>query len=224
MFKSITTERQAPSILYHAQTLFLFTSDQVLDTVIPGTIFGTFAAIAGPTLDLPAQSPVEIVQRLPVVWSWLWLMILQFCLQNQRHTNSIEEDAINKPWRPIPSGRIAQHNAALLLIGTYIVSGIISYHLDVLAIYLVWTALGTAYNDFGGGDHSGMSRNVFCGALFSCTFGGALSISLGPEQISYARLAVDDLGHYGNHRMHNPDAGFPRRNRRHGAWPPYSRH
>lgn len=56
----------------------------------------------------------------------------------------------------------------------------------MLAICLIWTVLGTAYNDFNGGDHSGISRNVFCGALFSCTFGGALSISLGLEQMSYA--------------------------------------
>jgi 4-hydroxybenzoate polyprenyltransferase len=172
-------------LLYHANTLILFTGDQVFDTVIPGTAFSTFAVLAGPTLGLPEQNLLGVMQRLPIVWSWLWLMILQFCLQNQRHTASIEEDAINKPWRPIPSGRISQGRTLCLLAFTCVLSGIISYNLDVLPIYLAWTALGSAYNDFGGGDHSGMSRNVFCGALFSCTFGGALSIALGPHPVSY---------------------------------------
>jgi 4-hydroxybenzoate polyprenyltransferase len=174
------------SMLYHVNTLLLFTGDQVFDTVMPGTVFSICAVLAGPTLGLPEQGAFTIMQRLPIVWSWLWLMILQFCLQNQRHTASIEEDAINKPWRPIPSGRITQGRASLLLTLTYAVSGIISYYLNVLPIYLAWTVLGMAYNDFGGGDHSGLSRNVFCGALFSCTFGGALRIALGPDSMSYS--------------------------------------
>lgn len=167
------------SLLYHLNTLYLFTGDQILDTVIPGTIFGLSAAISGPVLNLPAQDPFAIVQRLPVVWFWLWLMILQFCLQNQRHTESVKEDAINKPWRPLPAGRMSQENAVSLLTCTFIVSCVVSWHLDVLPIYLAWTVLGTLYNDRGCGDYSGLSRNVFCGALFCCTFGGALSISLG---------------------------------------------
>jgi 4-hydroxybenzoate polyprenyltransferase len=164
---------------YHLETLFLFTSEQVLDTVIPGTAFGLASAISGTVLDLPNQGISTITQKLPAVWLWLWLMILQFCLQNQRHTNSVEEDLINKPWRPIPAKRISQKNVVRLLLCTYALNIVVSWHLDTLPIYIAWTILGTAYNDFGGGDHSGLSRNVFCGALFCCTFSGALSIALG---------------------------------------------
>jgi 4-hydroxybenzoate polyprenyltransferase len=106
-------------------------------------------------------------------------MILQFCLQNQRHTNSVEEDKINKPWRPIPAGRISQTGASRVLTAVYVLNAVVSWHLSVLPIYLAWTVLGTAYDDFGGGDHSGPSRNAFCGALFCCAFSGALSIALG---------------------------------------------
>jgi 4-hydroxybenzoate polyprenyltransferase len=171
----------AHSLPYHLKTLFLFTSDQVLDTVIPGTLFGLSAAFSGPVLSLPTQSFFTITQRLPAAWIWLWLMILQFCIQNQRHTNSVEEDRINKPWRPIPVGRISQHAAVKLLVGVYVLNAIISWHLDVLPIYIAWTVFGTAYNDFGGGDHSGLSRNAFCGVLFCCSFGGALSIAIGHD-------------------------------------------
>jgi 4-hydroxybenzoate polyprenyltransferase len=169
------------SLLYHLKTLLLFTSDQILDTVIPGTAFGAFAAVSGPVLGLPAQETSAVVRRLPRISIWLWLMILQFCVQNQRHTSSVEEDSINKWWRPIPARRITQENTVSLLSSTYILNCAISYHLDVQPIYLAWTVLGTIYNDFGGGDHSGLSRNIFCGALFCCTFSGALSIGLGPS-------------------------------------------
>ncbi|EAT78509.2 hypothetical protein HBH56_193490 [Parastagonospora nodorum] len=167
------------SFSYHLQTLFLFTSDQVLDTVIPGTLFGLSAAFSGPVLSLPTQSLFTIAHRLPATWIWLWLMILQFCLQNQHHTNSVEEDKINKPWRPIPAGRISQTGALRVLTAVYVLNAVVSWHLSVLPTYIAWTVLGTAYNDFGGGDHSGLSRNAFCGALFCCTFSGALSIALG---------------------------------------------
>ncbi|KAF1832863.1 hypothetical protein BDW02DRAFT_502012 [Decorospora gaudefroyi] len=174
------------SAFYHARTLFLFTSDQLLDTVFPGTVFGTLAAISGPVLRLPHQDILTVFQRLPVVWFWLWLIILQFCLHNQRHTESVDEDAINKPWRPIPSKRIDQEQAKYLLMATYFVTGIVSYYLSVLPIFVAWSVLATGYNDFGGGDYSGIVRNLFCGAFFSCSFGGALSIALGPHSMSYA--------------------------------------
>jgi 4-hydroxybenzoate polyprenyltransferase len=36
---------------------------------------------------------------------WIWLHLLQFCVSNQ--SMDPEEDALNKPWRPIPSGLIS---------------------------------------------------------------------------------------------------------------------
>jgi 4-hydroxybenzoate polyprenyltransferase len=164
---------------YHLETLFLLTSDQVLDTVIPGTAFGLSAAVSGPILNLPSQSIFTITQRLPAVWLWLWLMSLQFCLQNQWHTNSIEEDLINKPWRPLPAKRLTQKQAIWLLLVTYVLNAVMSWHLGVLYIHFAWIILGTIYNDFSGGDHSGLLRNGFCGALGCCVYGSALSIALG---------------------------------------------
>ncbi|KAJ4334068.1 hypothetical protein N0V87_007121 [Didymella glomerata] len=171
---------------YALKTLFLFTSDQVLDTVIPGTAFGTLAALSGSTLDLPDQRSWGILSRSLAVFIWLWLVILQFCVQNQRSSGSIAEDTINKPWRPIPSGRITSEQATTLLAWVNIVAGLLSYYLDVLPIFMVYMCLITAYNDLGGGNKSGIVRNLFCGAGFSCYFGGALSIALGPHGMSTA--------------------------------------
>jgi len=171
---------------YHFKTVLLFTSDQVLDTVIPGTAFGTLAALSGSTLDLPDQSCSPILGRSFAVFIWLWFVILQFCVQNQRSPGSVAEDTINKPWRPIPSGRMTSEQANKLLSWINIAAGLLSYYLDVLPIFMVYMCLITAYNDLGGGNKSGIVRNLFCGAGFSCYFGGALSIALGPHSMSSA--------------------------------------
>jgi 4-hydroxybenzoate polyprenyltransferase len=172
--------------LYQAHTLLLFTGDTMIDTVIPGTIFGVLTALSGPTLNLPPQNLVVVLQNIPHILLWLWLMALQFCLQNQRSATSIEEDAINKPWRPLPAGRISATQAGHLLLVAYLATGCVSLHLNVLPMYIAWVVLSTMYNDTSIGDFSGVVRNVFCAAGFTCTFGGALSIALGPyTPISY---------------------------------------
>ena len=40
---------------------------------------------------------------------WTWFHLLQFCVSNQRL--SMGEDAVNKPWRPIPAGRLSRSQA-----------------------------------------------------------------------------------------------------------------
>jgi 4-hydroxybenzoate polyprenyltransferase len=171
---------------YHAYTLLLFTSDTMIDMVIPSTALGVLAALSGSALDLPSQQGLDVLQRIPKVLIWLWLMVLQFCLQNQRHASSVQEDAINKPWRPIPAGRINRTQTNQLLLATYLITVLVSYHLRVVPIYVAWAILITAYNDTGVSDYSGIVRNVFAGAGFTCTFSGALSIALGPHNpISY---------------------------------------
>lgn len=42
----------------------------------------------------------------------MWLHLLQFCVSNQ--IASLDEDAINKPWRPLPAKRVSLHHYRLL--------------------------------------------------------------------------------------------------------------
>ncbi|KAJ3118236.1 hypothetical protein HDU96_002967 [Phlyctochytrium bullatum] len=172
-----------PTLLFHVRTLFLFTCDQILDTVLPGTAFSLFATLSGPTLDLPLQPPLAVLSRTPLIALWLWLAILVFCVQNQRGKGSIAEDKTNKPWRPIPAGRVTAAQASRLLWVATGVAAVLSYRLNVLGIFLVYLGLITAYNDYGGGNASGIVRNLFCGAGFSCYFGGALCIAVGPDAV-----------------------------------------
>lgn len=173
-------------ITYHLYTLILFTYDQFFDTIIPGTIFGLLTALSGPALSLTAQPTLTVFFRVPVMFAWLWVIILQFCLQNQCSQGSWKEDAVNKPWRPIPSNRITLANAKKLLAVTNLLAATTSWYLSVSPPYFVWTALGLLYNDLGGSDLSGTVRNLFCGGFFTCSFGGALLIALNGMHLSEA--------------------------------------
>ncbi|OAL46524.1 hypothetical protein IQ07DRAFT_658725 [Pyrenochaeta sp. DS3sAY3a] len=171
------------AILYHSYTLLLFTYDQLFDTVMPGTCFGILSALSGPVLEVQVQDPFVVLRRTPCVAIWLWLLILQFCVRNQTTAGSNEEDSINKPWRPIPSQRITQTQARHLLTAAFIMSGTVSAYFGVFHIFAAYTVLDILSNKYcGGGDRSGVARNLFCAAGFSCYFSGALSIAMGRGQ------------------------------------------
>ena len=171
----------AKQILYHANTLVLFTCDNLKDVVIPPAVFGVLATLSRPTLDLPSQEGLAVLRRVPTTLTWLWLMLLPCCLQNQRHESSVQEDAINKPWRPIPTGRISTAQTTNLMIATYLVLALVSYNLNVVPMYVAWFVFNTLYHDYGGSDYSGVSRNAICALGLICPFSGALSIALGPD-------------------------------------------
>ncbi|KAI4616177.1 uncharacterized protein J4E87_008912 [Alternaria ethzedia] len=177
----------AKKILYHAHTLVLFTCDNLKDVVIPPAVFGVLATLSGPALDLPPQDGLAVLRRVPTTLTWLWLMLLPCCLQNQRHESSLQEDTINKPWRPIPTGRINTAQTTILMIAAYLALALVSYQFNVVLIYVAWVVFNTLYHDMGGSDYSGISRNAICALGLICPFSGALSIALGPDTtMSYA--------------------------------------
>ena len=52
------------------------------------------------------------MDRMLYAFMWTWLHLLQFTVSNQ--SLDPEEDASNKPWRPIPSGLISVGRARAL--------------------------------------------------------------------------------------------------------------
>jgi len=132
----------------HATTLFYFTKSDIKTTVIPVTMFATFAS--------PIQSKSDLLQ----VICWVWLHLLQFDLSNQ--CIGVEEDKLNKPDRPIPSGRISLENAWRL---RWALIPICVAYSALYSTPLVLTSLGIAlltivYNELG--VHAGhwMGRNL----------------------------------------------------------------
>ncbi|KAN0118767.1 UbiA prenyltransferase family domain containing protein [Russula decolorans] len=84
----------------YSKALYLFTFSDLKTTLLPTTVFAY----------LSAQDPT--VGRILCAVLWTWLHILQFCVSNQSMNPG--EDALNKPWRPIPSGIVSVLNARIL--------------------------------------------------------------------------------------------------------------
>ncbi|KAF2800210.1 hypothetical protein K505DRAFT_383285, partial [Melanomma pulvis-pyrius CBS 109.77] len=166
---------------YHFYTIWLFAYEQLFDTTIPCTIFGITGALSGKTLGFPSLPQAEILLHIPLVVIWLWILSLQFSLHNQRHPHSINEDSYNKPWRPLPSERITISGTNSILHFLYPIAGSLSYWLELLPHFGIFTILVIVYNDFGGSDHSGISRNILSGVIYACLLTGALQVAIGSE-------------------------------------------
>jgi 4-hydroxybenzoate polyprenyltransferase len=161
-----------------AKTLWLFTESDFATFVVPDTLFGIFAALSGPLLtDNDSPDLLEVLARLPHIALWNWLNLLIFDLANQRHPESVIEDTINKPWRPVPSGRISiAQTRRLLLFALPVVLGI-NYHLGAWEETTLLFTLTWMYNDLGGGDDGFIVRNTIIAVAFSQYNKGALRIA-----------------------------------------------
>jgi 4-hydroxybenzoate polyprenyltransferase len=166
-------------LLYNLHTVYLFTHDQFFDVIAPCTTFAICAALSS-TLDLPSIETSTILQRAPLVVLWLWFMVLQFCLHNQRHPDSVDEDALNKPWRPLPAGRISITATNQLLLANYAVIIAMSYYTNTTLIWAGYTLLVITYNDLRGGDIHGLCRNALNAGGYFCFFSSAIQVAIGP--------------------------------------------
>lgn len=97
---------------------------------------------------------------------WNWLVLLVSVLANQKSFEGAMEDTINKPWRPIPSGRITRAQATTLQlfampVGVGINCLLGAWEETALVYNLAWM-----YNDLGGGDNW-IIRNIILGLALS---------------------------------------------------------
>lgn len=107
---------------------------------------------------------------------WIWLHVLQCALSNQ--TSSPEEDALNKPYRPIPSGRISQQDARLLRWFCIIPCLVLSSFYSVAVFKAsAWLSIFIyIYNELSYNAHW-LSRNLLNGAGLACFEIGATLIA-----------------------------------------------
>lgn len=107
------------------------------------------------------------VQNSVLAVFWLWSILLQFNLINQ--TVLPEEDAENKPWRPIPSGRISLRDAIVARWISIPACALVSLNFGtpVFVISVLFTCMASAYN-FCDGDRNGFAKNLITG-LGSCS-------------------------------------------------------
>ncbi|KAI0828274.1 UbiA prenyltransferase family-domain-containing protein [Trametes gibbosa] len=162
-----------------AYTLWLFTFSDLKTVFFPTLVFGTAAA--------PISSTSQLVPRA----IWIWIHLLQFCLSNQ--CLSPAEDASNKPWRPIPSGRITVGSARLLRWTMLVVCLLVSAHYGVVAQSIA-LALGTLAHNELGMDAAWLPRNV-CNAVGYAAFnaGATYAACSGGEEHKAMAVAAQVL-------------------------------
>lgn len=145
------------------KTLFLFTKSDFKTIIAPVLVI---------ILSLNTPSPLLILQSV----FWTWLHVLQCALANQ--TLSPEEDALNKPDRPIPSGRISQQDARLLRWLCIIPCLALSFSYGIVVFKAsAWLSIFLyIYNELSFNAHW-LSRNLLNGAGLACFEIGATLIT-----------------------------------------------
>ena len=168
---------------HHLGTLWLFTFSDFKTIVIPSTAFAAVTALSGPSLSTNTSVPPlsKLLPRLPLVLAWIWLTLLIVDIANQRQPGSVIEDTLNKPWRPLPSGRISTLGARRLLFITIpcvlaITKFFLPQGLPVTIIAIIGSYM---YNDLGGADENFFVRNLMNAAAITCFGAGAAQVAIG---------------------------------------------
>ncbi|KAJ4379681.1 hypothetical protein N0V86_004863 [Didymella sp. IMI 355093] len=185
--------------IYHTgsflKTLYLFTASDFPTFAIPTILFGLFGALSGPVLTTNASpSFLLTISHIPSAVLLIWTNLLIFNISNQRTPSAVAEDALNKPSRPIPSGRITIDQARqlnLLLVPAILALSWLTrvWHTTLLLLAMQWM-----YNDLRGCDESVVLRNLLIAVGYGLYSAIALSILCGAGAVitrdGYAWIAV----------------------------------
>jgi 4-hydroxybenzoate polyprenyltransferase len=142
-------------------------------------LFGIFGALSGPLLTTnPSPDPIQILLQVPKVFLWTWLNTLIFVLANQRLPESILEDKLNKPFRPLAAGRITPAQTRhLMLLSIPSILALTYFHLGSYEETVLLFCLNWMYNDLGGSDEDFVTRNLIIGAAYVLYGSGALRVA-----------------------------------------------
>ena len=173
---TIFRPQQVFSDLY---TIFLFTKADIVIALIPVVsiiycLSMSFDTEAYKTLFAIAAAPLSSPIRLIDTTFWIWLHLLQFNVANQ--VKAPDEDKINKPFRPIPAGRITVHNATIL---RWALVPICLAYSTLYSPQLTWISLTmlfftTWYNEHDG-DRESFSKNLLTAVMYGLSeLGGTL--------------------------------------------------
>ncbi|KAB8236624.1 UbiA family prenyltransferase [Aspergillus alliaceus] len=186
---------KSPRLAELPSLIWQFTKSDFSTFVLPNTGFGLLATFSAPSLtDCTDGIAVWalLLRGLPCMLIFNWGNLLVFDLANQRLPESIREDSMNKPWRPLPSGRISPIVTRHFLLGVVPAVLAVSYALGVgnesaLILILTWM-----YNDLGGGDE--LTRDPIIAAGYCLFLVSSLRIAITPRfhlsQCGYCWLAM----------------------------------
>ncbi|KAJ5190950.1 uncharacterized protein N7498_009935 [Penicillium cinerascens] len=163
------------------QLIWQFTESNFPTFVLPNSGFGLLAALAAPILTsrLEPLHPVDLLLRGLQVVLFNWANVFVFDLANQRLPESIVEDHLNKPWRPLPTNQISPETTRRLMLGAIPAALLISAILGVgtessFILILTWL-----YNDLHGGDE--IIRDLIIALGYGLYLSSSLKIAIGPH-------------------------------------------
>lgn len=150
--------------------------------MFPQTIFALSGIVSAASLtERGALTLAQIAPRVPCMFLWIWVNLLVEDIANQRHESAIVEDGVNKPWRPLPSGRLSRREARNLMMAAMPAALALSLYLGAFQPSICLMAFVYMYNDLEGSSSDIWLRNVLNAAGLMCFSWGALSVLAKPE-------------------------------------------
>jgi hypothetical protein len=163
--------------MYQVYTIWLFTFSDLKTIIVPSTAFALLNTLAISTYDASVTPKNEASSQYPAFWIriprtllWTWINLLPFAINNQRQPAAVEEDRLNKPWRPMPTDRISTRSAKRLMIFTYSLAVLVSISFGNCTQCFTLIALGYWYNDGRGADKNWAIRNLINAGGFVCFY------------------------------------------------------
>lgn len=179
-----------PSFISTLYTIYLFTSSDFKTIVIPKTIFGAIGSLSSSLVTRDSSfRPLHLLYRLPIIAFWVWINLLPFAIDNQRQTGAMQEDTINKPWRPLPSKRLTPQQARYMMLALYPVSIVTSAYIGGLQACIALILLGYCYNDLRAADVSCVVRNLINAGGYLSFILGAMDVAISESTASYTPKA-----------------------------------
>ncbi|KAI1451981.1 UbiA prenyltransferase family [Annulohypoxylon moriforme] len=180
-FKLSQVALQVPSLIW------AFTEHDFPTFVIPNTAFGVLGAVATTSLSTGVQpTRIDVLKRLLIVIAYNLSNVLSFDLANQRAAESVAEDRINKPWRPIPTGKITSDQTRRVMLISIPLTLWFDYYLGVWEQGIVIHVITWLYNDLRGMDEV-FVREILISVGYGMFNSGSLQIALGNQaRLSWA--------------------------------------
>ena len=170
--------RTTRTIWYHTYSLWLFTFSDLKTIVVPKTLFGIITLLSGRSLmQDPRPTHAAILGCIPFIILWNWLNLLPLDMSNQQDVKSTVEDKVNKPWRPIPAGRLTAEETRTLMFASYAVAIFASLYLGGFSECLALIVEGWIYNVLEGANRSLLARNILNAAGYMTFASGASQVA-----------------------------------------------
>ncbi|KAJ0374572.1 hypothetical protein COL26b_007191 [Colletotrichum chrysophilum] len=133
-------------------------------------------------------------RRLPLSVFWIWVNLIVCGVSNQRLPESVLEDELNKPWRPIAAKRLTPDQAQKLLLTIIPLVMGMSLFIGGFAPSVTMMALLWTYNDLDGSSINIWSRNLINTGGIMCFSAGSLEVISGGQLLPKAWIWIGLTG------------------------------